>query len=452
MYISRNPATEEVIAEYPLCSESDLNTIVIKASEAQQKWKKVSLADRLRCVESLIPLLDQYEEKIGRIISCEMGRILRIAYIEVTKQKLFCEHALERASLILADQKISNPGLDVKMVHEPLGVIFAITPWNFPFATSVRLSLPALLAGNAVILKPAPNVSGSVLALSELYREAGFPDDIFHVVCLDNPLAEKLICDPVIKKVSFVGSDVVGSRLAGICGINSKPILLELGGSDPFIVLADADIEMASKDAAVARCANAGQVCCSSKRFIIEEAVYNEFVEKFVFHMSKLKVGDPLDDKNDMGPLARKDIRDKLTSQVDLAISRGARVLLDGGSLPGKGYFFSPMILEETNEIGTSTNEEFFGPVASIFRAKNPEHSIQIANMSRYGLGSAIYSRNVSKAEQLASDLENGFVYINKPPGLNPYIPFGGVKGSGYGRDCGDEGYFEYVSKKVLVK
>ncbi len=451
MYTSINPATDELVAKYELCSEDELNKIVQKVNQAQMSWRKVPLEKKLTFVKNLIPLLDRDEKKIGKIISAEMGRVKRIANLEVTKQKLFCDHALERAPLILADQNIPNPGLNARMTFEPLGVIFAITPWNFPFGTSFRLSLPALLTGNTMILKPAPNVTGSVLALKELYLEAGFPEDIFHVVCLENRVAEKLISNPIIKKIAFVGSDTVGCKLASLCGGNSKSILLELGGSDPFIVLADADIDLASKDAAIARCSNAGQVCCSSKRFIIESAVYDEFVHKFISHMKNINVGDPQDDKSDMGPLARKDIRDKLVSQVALAKFKGANVLLDGGPIEGKGNFFAPIVLEESEDLGTSTNEEFFGPVASIFKAKSPEHAIQIANLSRFGLGSAIYSKDTYKAQELVKDLENGFVYINQPPGLNPYLPFGGVKASGYGRDCGDEGYYEYVNKKVLV-
>jgi succinate-semialdehyde dehydrogenase/glutarate-semialdehyde dehydrogenase len=452
MYISINPATEEIIAKYELCSEKELEVILNKSQVAFSSWRKVPLQEKLKVVSKLSSLLDRDEKKIGRIISNEMGRVIKMANFEVTKQKLFCEHALSRAEIILKGAKVPNPGVDATMILEPLGIIFAITPWNFPFATSIRLALPALLTGNTVILKPAPNVTGSVLALRDILLEAGFPEDVLQVACLDNSSAEKLIGHPLIKKVAFVGSDVVGAKLASICGTYSKPILLELGGSDPFIVLDDADIELAARDAAGARCGNAGQICCSSKRFIIEESVYDIFVNSFINHIKNIKVGDPLSDSTDMGPLARKDIRDKLSSQVDLAITNGAKVLLDGGELPGKGFFFSPMVLEETKDIGTATDEEFFGPVASVFKAKSPEHAIQIANLSRFGLGSAIYSQDLNKALELASDLENGFVYINKPPGLNPYLPFGGVKGSGYGRDCGDEGYYEYVNKKIVVK
>lgn len=452
MYISINPATEETIAQYDLCSDNELEKILNKSQIAFNTWRKVPLSKKLKAVEKLNSLLDRDNAKIGKIISNEMGRVIKMANFEVTKQKLFCEHALSRTEHILKDTKVPNPHVDATMVLEPLGVIFAITPWNFPFATSIRLALPALLTGNTVILKPAPNVTGSVLALKNLISEAGFPEEALQVVCLDNATAEKLISHPFIKKVAFVGSDVVGAKLAGICGSYSKPILLELGGSDPFIVLKDADVQTAARDAAGARCGNAGQICCSSKRFIIEDSVYDEFVYTFIHHIKNIKVGDPLSESSDIGPLARKDIRDKLSTQVDLALTNGAKVLLEGGPLSGKGFYFSPMVIEEPKDIGTSTNEEFFGPVASIFKATSPEHAASISNHSRFGLGSAIYSKDEKKAIKLSGELENGFVYINKPPGLNPYLPFGGVKASGYGRDCGDEGYYEYITKKIIVK
>ena len=419
-------------------------------NSCQDLWKRVPISEKLKLVAKLRTLIERDQQALAEMITKEMGKVIGDSLRESSRLKLFCDHALERAEEILSSKAVPNPDLKATMNFEALGIIFAITPWNVPIATPLRIILPALLAGNGVIVKPAPNVTGSALLLSGLLFEAGFPKDICKIVCLENIEAENLIGNPLIKKISFVGSGQVGRRLASIAGSYAKPILLELGGSDPFIVLNDAEIEQASQDATAARCANAGQVCCAAKRIIVEDGVYDDFVASFVAQMRKRKVGDPM--QCAIGPLARKDIRDKLISQVNAVKKSGAKILLDGGEVSGKGFYFSPMVFEENGDHGFSTNEEFFGPVASVFRATDKKHAIKIANLSSLGLGSAIYSRNIAEARALSFELENGFVYINRPPGLHPYIPFGGVKGSGYGKDCGDDGFLEYVNKKIVIE
>jgi acyl-CoA reductase-like NAD-dependent aldehyde dehydrogenase len=318
-------------------------------------------------------------------------------------------------------------------------------------ATPIRLALPALLTGNGVILKPAPNVAGSALALQALLYEAGFPEELFSVSCMENNLAESLLNEKLIKKLAFVGSGPVGAMLASRAASQIKPSLLELGGSDPFIVLEDADLNQASSDAAATRCSNAGQVCCSAKRMIVVKEVYNKFIEKFIAQMESKITGDPYAPETNYGPMARKDIFERLIAQVQSFKNTSAKVLLNGGPIAGKGYFFKPMVFEETTDLGFSTNEELFGPVASIYKANDAEHACKIANLSDYGLGAAVYTKNMQVAKALALELENGFVYINKPATLNPYLPFGGVKASGFGKDCGDDGYYEYVNKKVIA-
>ncbi|HMO16958.1 MAG TPA: aldehyde dehydrogenase family protein [Oligoflexia bacterium] len=450
-WVSINPATEEIISEYIEWSTTDLRNTLIKAELASKDWKQSSLNTRLDLVSNLKKLIQSNRERIATLITREMGKTFREANLEVDRAVLFCDHALQRLDHILSKVEIPNPLLPASLIREPLGIILAITPWNVPFSTPVRLLLPAVLVGNASILKPAPNVAGCAMLFAELFQKAGFPDGLINIALLNNKLAEELIGDRLIKKVSFVGSTPVGRRLASIAGHHIKPVLLELGGSDPFIVLDDADIELAAKDAAAARCSNAGQVCCSSKRMIIDERVYEQFREKFLSEMKLKRTGDPMSESVDYGPLARRDIRDNLITQLEAAVKTGSNIILEGSVVPGQGYFHEPVVLEEPGEYGFSTDEEFFGPVASLFRAINEEHTVKIANMSRYGLGSAIYSNNTSRANNLAKKLENGFVYINHKPGLHPFIPFGGVKDSGFGKDCGDEAYYEYLSGKVIV-
>jgi succinate-semialdehyde dehydrogenase / glutarate-semialdehyde dehydrogenase len=453
MYISINPTTEETIEQHPSLDETGLEKILARAAEVQKSWKNISIGEKLSLVAELKKVTERRSDEIIQIIVSEMGKTKAQAGAEVGRLQGICDHALERLERIMEPEVISYPGASVpaKVSLEPLGVVFAITPWNVPVGTLLRSALPALLMGNTVLVKPAPNVAGCARLFEEMLHEAGFPEGVCRVVLLENELAEKLIADFRIRKVSFVGSTNVGAHLAAISGKHIKPILLELGGSDPFIVLKDADVPQAAIDAAGARCNNAGQVCCSSKRIIVEEGVYETFKELFVEQMAAKQCGNPFDEGVDIGPLARKDIYMNLVSQVEQAKREGLRVLLDGGSLEGKGYFFTPMVLEEKGERGMSTDEEFFGPVACLFKAKDPDHAVRIANYSRYGLGAAVYTSDSEKAETLAKGLENGFVYINRPPGLHPFLPFGGVKDSGFGKDCGDEGYLEYANKKIII-
>jgi len=451
MYISKNPATEEIIEEHTTMEPGEVAGLLSDLWSGHLAWKKVSLARRLEHVAKLSFLIEEKREQLANIITREMGKTIRESLGEVDRLTLFCSHALERAEEILATRDIPNPLAPAHSQFDPLGVVFAITPWNVPIGTPFRTVLPALVGGNSVLVKPAPNVALSARILQELCLEAGFPENVFKVGLLSNELAEKVLVDSRIRKLSFVGSTAVGSHLASIAGKAVKPMLLELGGSDPMIVLDDADVEVAAKDAAQTRCNNAGQVCCASKRMIVTENVYEAFKEQFVMAMSHKNTGDPLDQATDYGPLARKDIRDRLTEQVMEARQRGVKVLLDGGAQDGKGYFFKPMVFESSDDGEFAAQEEFFGPVATLMRARDAKDAVRIANSSPYGLGGAVYSNNAAQIKEVAGTLESGFVYVNRTPGLHPYIPFGGVKMSGYGKDCGDDGYLEYVNKKSVV-
>lgn len=455
MYRSINPTSGALIEEHPLTSNSELQAAIDKLWSGYQRWKQVPLGQRLKLVATLHSVIDINSERIATTITEEMGKAIRDARGEVSRMKLFCQHACERAEEILTPKSIPNPLATARLQFDPLGIVFAITPWNVPVATPLRAALPALVTGNTVILKPAPNVVRCAKLLETLLREAGFPEDLFKVVLLENHLAESVIAEPRVRKLYFVGSSAVGARLASLCGAHVKPIVLELGGSDPMIVLPSANLEQAARDAATARCVNAGQVCCSSKRIIVCEANYMQFSELLVGAMQQKRIGDPLLESTDLGPLAREDLRLNLIAQCKRAVQSGLRPLLGLTSteaeLRAPGFFFQPAVLEASSASEFAAQEELFGPVATVICASTATAAIEIANRSPYGLGSSIYGQDKKELARVATELENGFVYLNRVPGLHPYIPFGGVKRSGYGRDCGDEGYLEFVNKKAVI-
>lgn len=452
-YVSINPTTEEVIEVFPLHDWGDVERALSELAQAQAGWKRVAVSQKVALVDALAATVKARREHIAKTISLEMGKVYAQSQAEVDRILGFCQHARERLHEILSPREIAYPGAarPATVLSEPFGVVLCITPWNVPVASLVRLVLPALLGGNVVVAKPAPNVAGCAAIFSQLLCDAGFPDNVFKVLHLPNALAEQLVSDRRIRKLAFVGSAPVGAHLASLAGAGIKPVLLELGGSDPMIVLRDADIQAAALDAARARCTNAGQVCCASKRILVEAPVYDDFRAAFVGAMQAQRCGDPFSADTTIGPLARADLRDTVVAQYQQALTGGAREVLPGGARAGKGYFFTPAVIEEDGEVGFATDREFFGPVASLFKGAETAQLLRMANRSRYGLGAAVYSRDEGRAAAVAEGLEAGFVYLNRPPGLNPYLPFGGVKDSGFGRDCGDEGFHEYLQSKVII-
>lgn len=447
MYKSINPSNNEVLSEYPLCTE-DLESLTDRAAKAQSNWKDTDLSDKLNIIKNFKTLLHTQRDELAKLISLEMGKLFKTALGEILRIEQFADFIIENASEILTEKNFVALNSKVKAIPDPLGIIFSITPWNVPMATPIRHILPAIITGNAIIVKPAPNVAGSALAICKLLYEAGVPSDLVQIALLSNEQAELLIANKRISKITFVGSTAVGRRLAGIAGQNIKPILLELGGSDPFIILSGCNIKDAVSDLIDARLANSGQVCCSPKRVIVEAKAYQQAKEILVEQLSVKKSGDPFDPQSDFGPIARKDILDGLKCQVDAAISAGGKILLKGGQR-GATNFFDPVLIEMTD---TEFDQEFFGPVFSLYSAASVEDAISIANSTQYGLGATIYSNNNTEAESLARKVKSGFVYINSKPGLNPYIPFGGVKNSGFGKDCGDAGLLEFINLKPLVR
>ncbi len=452
-YSSVNPSNEQRIAENPCLSEGELERVVARAWSAHRNWRERSIRERLGPIARLKDEGEKAVEALAAVASREMGKVITESRAEAKRLATFCEVALERAETVFRPHRIEGSGRDAMSVLEPLGVVFAITPWNAPLATPLRNIIPAIVAGNSVILKPAPNVAESAKAVVELFEKCGFPEGLVSLGILSNALAEKLIADPRIRKVAFTGSSAVGARLASIAGANVKPVVLELGGSDPCLVLQDADVEKAAGDLAASRCSNAGQICCAPKRIIVERPIYQKFRDAFVSAMGQQHADDPFSEKATLGPMARADLRKNLSSQVDKFVANGARVLLDGGTDENrKGYFFQPMVLEESASKSLSRDEELFGPVGVLLAADSEEDAVEIANSSKYGLGATVYTGNAAAAERAAHRLEAGFVHVNSRPGLNPYIPFGGVKASGFGRDCGDAGFLEYTSLKSIIR
>jgi len=328
--------------------------------------------------------------------------------------------------------------------------VLAIMPWNFPFWQVIRFAAPALMAGNAAVLKHASNVPQCALAIEQTFREAGFPKGLFRTILISGGGVEKIIEDPRVKAVTLTGSSVVGERVAGAAGRNLKKQVLELGGSDPFIVLKDADLQAAAETAAKARFQNTGQSCICAKRFIVEEAVADEFVQRFKEEAAKLKIGDPLDRHTNLGPLAREDLRDTLEQQVEASVKQGARVILDGHSISGNGYYFEPTILSGVDDEMPAFREETFGPVAAVVRARDERQAIELANDSEYGLGASIWTRDLERGQRLAREIESGAVFVNGLVASDPRLPFGGVKRSGYGRELSEFGIREFTNIQTV--
>ncbi len=454
-YTSINPANEERLNEYAGLSESEVERMLESAWLAFQSWRNVRLSARLQMVSRLKAELEKSADELARTVSLEMGKVFTAATGEAKRLPAFCDLALEQAEATLSPRGIHAPGKRAFSVFEPIGVVFSITPWNAPIATPFRNILPAVVAGNSVVLKPAPNVAGCAKLVVDIFKRSGFPDGLVSLALLSNEQAEKVIADWRVRKLAFTGSTKVGAHLASIAGANVKPVMLELGGSDPCLVLRDADVQKVAEELAASRCANAGQVCCSPKRILIEKSVLPEFRDRFVAAMQKQVVGDPFSGSTTMGPMARKDLRDNLSRQLEMFVAKGADVLLDGGAdktANSRGYFFRPMVIQEEAASPLSNTEELFGPVGVLLPVENVDEAVRVANQTRYGLGATVFTADEKVADDVAGRLEAGFVHVNCRPDLNPYIPFGGVKASGFGRDCGPEGFLEYTSLKAIIR
>ncbi|WP_208294966.1 NAD-dependent succinate-semialdehyde dehydrogenase [Pseudomonas graminis] len=448
---SRNPATGELIATYPFQTQTDVEQLLDVNAAAFRLWRATPMGERVAAYRRLADTLRERSESFAALITAEMGKTLAAARGEVEKCAATIEWIADNGPAILADEPV-NVGSDdeVHVSFLPIGTVLAVMPWNFPLWQVIRASGPIMLSGNGFMLKHAPNVMGSAYALQEAYEAAGFPKGLFTNLIADNDTVARTIEDPRIAAVTLTGSMRAGSAVAATAGKALKKSLLELGGSDAFIVLADANIDLAVKAAVEARFQNAGQVCLAAKRFILEAPIAEQFTRQFVAAVEQLKVGDPLDSSINVGPMARADLRDELDGQVQRTIAAGATLLLGGKKIDGPGNFYAPTVLSDVKPGMAAFDEETFGPVAAITIAANAEDAIVLANTSDYGLGGSLWTQDIPRAQRIARRLETGGVFINGFPATNARIPVGGVKKSGYGRELSHFGLREFTNAQAV--
>jgi succinate-semialdehyde dehydrogenase / glutarate-semialdehyde dehydrogenase len=449
---SINPFTGQIIGEYPEYSPIEVEEIIAKVNHAFQSWKKTNFDQRASCMKNLQAKLLEKKEELAGIIVSEMGKIRREAIGEVEKCALVCGFYAEHAASFLKNESIKTEATESYISYQPIGTILAVMPWNFPFWQVFRFLAPALMAGNTGVLKHASNVSGCALAIEQLVREADFPENVFRTLLIGSKAVKGVIENPLIKAVTLTGSKPAGRSVASVAGYNLKKSVLELGGSDPYIILEDADISTAARLCVTSRLLNAGQSCIGAKRFIITDKVYDRFKDEFVRLMSHSTFGDPHDPETTIGPLARPDLRDELHQQVAKSRELGATVLLGGYIPEGEAPFYPPTVLENVTPGMPAYHEELFGPVAVLFRVNSEEEAIRIANDTVFGLGAGIFTSNPEKGKLLAeSGLEAGCVFVNDFVKSDPRLPFGGIKESGYGRELSAIGIREFMNVKTMV-
>lgn len=449
---SINPFTGQIIQEYREFSFSEVEEIITKVDRAFQSWKLTSFELRAVCMKNIQAKLLEKKEELAGIMVAEMGKVKREAIGEVEKCAWVCNFYAENARSFLKNESIITEASESYISYQPIGTVLAVMPWNFPFWQVFRFLAPALMAGNTGVLKHASNVSGCALAIEQLVREAGFPDDVFRSLQIGSNAVKAVIENPLIKAVTLTGSTPAGKSVASAAGYALKKSVLELGGSDPYLILEDADIKMAARLCVTSRLLNAGQSCIGAKRFIIVDSVYEAFKGEFVRLMAEANYGDPLDTQTAIGPLARTDLRDELHQQVVKSVEMGATILLGGYIPEGKAPFYPPTILENVVPGMPAYYEELFGPVAVLFRANSEEEAIRIANDTVFGLGAGVFTSNIEKGKRLAEKgLEAGCVFVNDFVKSDPRLPFGGIKESGYGRELSVIGIREFVNIKTVV-
>ncbi|APZ41785.1 NAD-dependent succinate-semialdehyde dehydrogenase [Acidihalobacter ferrooxydans] len=450
---SINPATGEILDTHDGWSDERLEHALETAATAARAWRERPLGERAATIGALAARLRERSEALARLASLEMGKPIREARAEIEKSAWACEYYAEHAAAMLAPTPVGTDATRSYIDYEPLGTVLAIMPWNFPYWQVFRHIAPTLSAGNTLLLKHAPNVPQVAAMIEEVVHAAGIPEGVFTNLPIDVAQTAQVIADGRVHAVTLTGSERAGRSVAALAGQHLKKVVLELGGSDAFIVLDDADLDRVLSQAVTARFQNGGQSCIAAKRMILTPGIAEAFAERFVDAVARLKVGNPLVDDTQIGPMARADLRDELARQVDATVAAGAHCALGGQPIDGPGFFYAPTVLDHV-EIGTPAyHEELFGPVATLIRVQDADEALDVANGSRFGLGASVWTADEARGEQLARALESGCAFVNGMVKSDPRLPFGGVKASGYGRELGLQGIHEFINcKSVWIK
>jgi succinate-semialdehyde dehydrogenase/glutarate-semialdehyde dehydrogenase len=447
---SVNPHSGQRIRSYAAESDEAVSARLQAADNAFRDWKTTSFSERKKLMHAVSGILRERKAELADLMADEMGKVIRDGLAEVQKCADCCDFYAEHAEKFLQNLPVTSDAAESYVAFDPLGVILAVMPWNFPFWQVFRFAAPSLMAGNVGVLKHASNVSGCALAIQDLFDAAGFPRHVFTTLLMESSQVEHVIRHPLIRAVTLTGSTPAGRSVAGIAGSELKKSVLELGGSDAYIVLEDADLDLAVDTCVKSRLINAGQSCIAAKRFIVVKPLCEEFERRYVEQFRAIRFGNPKEEGSDIGPMARVDLRDQVHEQVQRSIRQGARVLTGGTAPQGPGAYYPPTVLTGVRPGMAAFDEEIFGPVAAIIEADDERHAVALANQSEFGLGSAVFTRDKAKAERMARELEAGSVFINGLVKSDPRLPFGGVKHSGYGRELSWFGIQEFVNIKTV--
>ena len=449
--VSLNPASGELIATYDEMSPEQVDEVLVGCHNAFLEWSQTTLEHRAELLTKVAGLLRELRDELAKLMTREMGKPITQARAEVDKCAWVCDYYSQNAKDFLSPEIVETDATKSSICFEPLGVVLAVMPWNFPFWQVLRFAAPALMAGNTAALKHASNVQGCALAIEALFRDAGYPDDAFRTLVLGSRAAGVAIEHPKVRAVTLTGSTPAGRKVASLAGSLLKKTVLELGGSDPYVILEDADLDLAVAACVTGRILNTGQSCIAAKRFIVPEPILDEFEHRLVELMRRQRVGDPMRDETEVGPMARADLRGELHDQVERSLQAGARCLLGGDVPEGPGAFYPPTVLTDVTAGMAAYEEELFGPVAAVLPVVDEEEAIRVANDTAFGLGAAVFTRNVARGEEIARKrLQAGSCFVNAFVKSDPRLPFGGIKGSGYGRELGSFGIREFVNIKTV--